>query len=315
MRRIREQLSATDVEAHGAAISRAIARRARRFGVVRWSFVGAPPSMRVEAWSRRAHHRTRSFIVRLPSALGFRLRVEIVIGVAPVVAPLSFTAPERVDQQLAPGAPILVGADTGTSRAGVAAIVVIDAAAHIVTCGHAFLDGGTNVFCDGDPEPIATLTASYLDATPRLDAAICALSDHGRDLLLDAGEAPTWFQSCRAPDAALNGEPVVFWPTSEGFTGGRDPVSTTVLSYLASTSVLFDGDPRDGFVELPFAVTPGDSGSLLATSDAMLGLCSGEIEERWSLFTPLSTVMDRLRADHGKVDLWDPTHADQLLSG
>jgi hypothetical protein len=63
-------------------------------------------------------------------------------------------------------------------------------------------------------------------------------------------------------------------------------------------------------------VTPGDSGSMLATAeDEMVGLCSGQLEQRWSLFTPLRAVLDRLAADHGKVDLWNPADADALLSG
>ena len=108
----------------------------------------------------------------------------------------------------------------------------------------------------------------------------------------------------------------MFWPTSEGFDGRRDPIETTVSSYHAGSTVLFGGDPGDGFVELPFGVTPGDSGSMLATEDhEMVGLCSGQLEQRWSLFTPLQTVLDRLTADHGKVDLWNPADAGVLLSG
>jgi hypothetical protein len=313
MRRIRRRLSSADVEAHGAAISAAIARKARRFGVVSWSFVGEPPSLRVEARSRRICRRRRSFVVRAP-ALRFRLRVAVAPDAALIDPnPSSFLQPERLAQRLAPGAPILVGDGEGTSSAGVAAVVTIGGAPYLVTCGHVFTSDGPNVFSYGDPDPIAVLSVTYLETTPPIDAAICELTEHGRDLLLASGEAATWSRRCRAPSPALNGAPVVFWPTSEGLDGRREPVETTVSSYRAGSHVLFGGDPSDGFIELTSCVVPGDSGSALTTADdELVGLCSGQIEQRWSMFTPLATVLDRLAADYGKVELWNPADVDQL---
>jgi hypothetical protein len=228
--------------------------------------------------------------------------------------------PRRVAARVAPGAPILVGDDVGTSRAGIAAVVDIGGKPHLVTCGHVFNDAGRNVFAraeDGswsDSEPIAVLLSSYLDrsfldgARP-IDAAVCALTEHGIAVLSGSLEARTWFQSCRAPSRALDRQSVVFWPTNDDF---GEPIDMLVTSHCASSEVLFGGFPADGFIELTHEVIPGDSGSMLAVQHGdtheMIGLCSGQLAQSVSLFTPLATVLDRLRADHGEVELWNPAN-------
>lgn len=275
--------------------------------MVSWSFAGGSSLLHVEARPTRGRWAPPSFAVRLPPPLRGRLRVNVGSGRGGVRGGSSFLNVDRVTEPLAPGAPILVGDGAGTLSAGIAAVVTISDAPYLVTCGHVFTDGGPNVFALGDPEPMAVLSVTYLENAKPIDAAICAITDHGRDLLFASRDAGTWFQRCVAPSPALNGKQVAFWPTNGG---GRDPVETMVSSFRASSNVLFGGAPRDGFVEVPFGVSPGDSGSMLGTiDDEMVGLCSGQLEQRWSLFTPLSVVIDRLTADYGKVTLWNPEDA------
>jgi hypothetical protein len=96
----------------------------------------------------------------------------------------------------------------------------------------------------------------------------------------------------------------VFWPTSTT----ADAFEDDVTSFSTCETTLFPGGPTCGFVEMPFPAQGGDSGSLLALGGAMYGLCSGRVGSSSSLFTPIMTVIDRLRADFGgEVRLWNPS--------
>lgn len=215
---------------------------------------------------------------------------------------------DRVTAPLAPGAPIAVG--PARRRAGIAAVVVMGGRPHLITCGHVFegrsglagARGDASVFAaEGGGPAIATLTRSFLDDAPRLDAAVCELTADGIALLKASKGARTWFTSCRDPAAGDEDELAVFWPTHDG---AGAPFAIKPSSHDASTQVLFPGGPHAGFIKLPFTAKEGDSGSVLAMGGAYYALCSGQAGT--SYFTPIASILRRLKKENGDVELWHP---------
>lgn len=215
---------------------------------------------------------------------------------------------DRVTAPLAPGVPIFVGA--ARRRAGVAAVVVMSGRPHLITCGHVF-NGGAGAW-PGRPDAsvyaaeiggpaIATLTRSYLGEAPRLDAAVCELTPEGILLLETSKGAKTWFTTYRTPAAGDADELAIFWPTHQA---AGAPFAMKPSSWDASTQVLFPEGPHAGFIKLPFTAKEGDSGSLLSIGGAYYALCSGQVGT--TFFTPIASVMSRLKKENGKVELWQP---------
>jgi len=215
---------------------------------------------------------------------------------------------DRVTAPLAPGAPITVG--DARRRAGIAAVVVMGGRPHLITCGHVFEGGSGPGAARGDASvftteiggpAIATLTRSYLDDAPRLDAAVCELLPDGVVLLEASKHAQTWFTDCRAPAEGDTDELAVFWPTHDD---AGAPFAMKPTSLDASTQVLFPGGPHAGFIKLPFTAQEGDSGSVLAMGGAYYALCSGQVGTTY--FTPIASILRRLKREHGDVELWHP---------
>jgi hypothetical protein len=148
---------------------------------------------------------------------------------------------------------------------------------------------------------IATLTRSYLEEAPRLDAAVCELTPEGILLLEASKGAKTWFPTFRTPAEGDADELAIFWPTHE--TAGA-PFAMKPSSWDASTQVLFPGGPHTGFIKLPFTAKEGDSGSVLSMGGAYYALCSGQVGT--TFFTPIAAVLSRLKKEYGKVELWQP---------
>jgi len=190
---------------------------------------------------------------------------------------------------------------------------------HLITCGHVFDSGGgawperrdadsgsgrpdASVYVAEVGGPvIATLTRSYLNEAPRLDAAVCELTPEGILLLEASKGAKTWFATFRTPAAGDADELAVFWPTHEA---AGAPFAMKPSSWDASTQVLFPGGPHTGFIKLPFTAKEGDSGSVLSIGGAYYALCSGQVGT--TFFTPIASVMSRLKKENGKVELWQP---------
>jgi len=154
-----------------------------------------------------------------------------------------------------------------------------------------------------DEEPIAELSRAYFDDRPRLDAALCKLNEHGLDLLEESEDAMTWFTRFRRPRVSDNGRTAVFWSTSPESSGWFEaPIS----SYRTSDNVLFgDGDLHDGFIEMPFIASGGDSGSLLSLNGLYYGICAGHVGDA-TLFTPFARVLDHVRQTNPEATLWTP---------
>jgi hypothetical protein len=201
---------------------------------------------------------------------------------------------------LAPGAAIEVSSGD-RSRCGIAAVLDLDGDPHLLTCGHSFKSSSGRVFEPSSAAPIATLTRSLFDDAEPLDAAVCKLTDHGKDLLDHSAGAGSWFDRIHTPSAADNGDQVAFWPTNED---DPDPIDLSVTSFSARIDHLFgSGRPQDGFIQIQFPAIEGDSGSVLALDDAYYGLCSGTAGSS-SYFTPIAAIVAALRNDFGSIQLW-----------
>lgn len=208
-----------------------------------------------------------------------------------------------VSEPLAPGAQVFVGEGRRRRAGGIAAVLVLDGRLHLLTCGHLFPGAGSTITSARAAGPIAELRRNYLLEPDPLDAAVCELTREGVRLLAASTSAPTWLRGHRAPRPDLDAATAMFWPTH---AAGSEPLRLTISAHRAATIVLFPGGPHDGFIEVSSGVIPGDSGSLLAADDLYLGICSGQVQERWSYFTPITDVLCRLCGDHQEVTLWHP---------
>jgi hypothetical protein len=308
---VQTHLTGAQVETYGRAIEAIVRERAADWDIHGWSFQGRSPHIRlvVKVTAKRLD-KHRNLSIPLPEGLGGRLKVFVRATFArkrsPGAVPVS--ADSLAGGVIAPGASIVV--DHGNNQrewAGIAAILMIEGGPHILTCGHAFTFGGSREKILVDPEedaPIAELTTSYFHGRPRLDAAICKLNEHGVGLLEEhSKDAISWSTRFRRPRMTDNGKTAVFWATNPGSAGSYEaPIS----SYTTSDSILFgDGEIHDGFIEMPFIASGGDSGSLLSVNGSYYGICAGHVGDS-TLFTPFARVMDRVRETHPEATLWTP---------
>jgi hypothetical protein len=208
-----------------------------------------------------------------------------------------------VTQPLAPGAQIFVGSGRDAEQCGVGAVVTSGGVAYLVTCGHVFASGETDVRVELDGAVVATLTRSYFDEGDPLDAALCQLTDAGHDLLDESGTADTWFQNVHAPAASDNGKLATFWPTDSA-PAQATPIQ--VKSFSACNPVPALGGARCGYILMPFGALGGDSGSVLAIGDAHYGICSFQVAGSQTFFTPTTSILKRFAVDFGGVTLWNP---------
>lgn len=305
----RSRLTAEVLKEHGRAIEAELCAKAAALGAEGFSFVGRPPEVTVELLFGRGTPRPRAkdLWIDLPAPLRGRLKVSVRRRGRKVSSgPLSFGLVDytTVTEPLAPGARIFVPIRGGMHVGGAAAVVSLDGQLHLLTCAHLF-DGydGTEVVDGGQRDVIATLSRGYLEDESPLDAAVCALTQAGLDRLNESTGAATWLSSCHEPEPGDNGAEVIFFPTSAG-NGG--PYEADVNAYRASTAILLQTGRLDGLIELEGAVVEGDSGSMLAIDDQYYGICSGQVEGRWSFFTPIAAALVRLTRDYREVRLWQP---------
>jgi hypothetical protein len=142
------------------------------------------------------------------------------------------------------------------------------------------------------------------DANP-IDAALCGITDAGRELLQASARAPTWqFTSIASPSSADNQQEAVFWQTHDG----EDEAQTaSVEAFDGEDHVLFGPrGPHGPFVQTGHVVVPGDSGSLLSLGSSLYGLCSGFVVKT-AFFTPIANVLNRLKKEARKCTVYHPS--------
>ena len=302
---VKKYLSAPQVRRLHSQIESALRERAKSWGMHGWGYVGRAPRIRVAIRVPYKLHNPATPAASIPLSMGRsgRFQLKVAVEASYARAPLRTTAAEAgpaspVDQPLAPGAPIVVAAGH-PQRAGIALVVSIGGDPYLVTCGHAFDNQSQGTVRALSGKPIAQLTQNFmLDGDP-LDAALCALNDAGRQLLADSSDAPSWCNAVATPDPNDNAQPATVWPTNDG-NGG--PFVDDVGSFSACEPALF-GHPECGFIRMPQCTWPGDSGCILTRNRRYYGLCSGVLGNA-SFFTPISSVMQRIRDTQGEVSLW-----------
>jgi hypothetical protein len=303
---IQTHLTGAQVKKHHPAIDAAVRERAVDWDIHGWSFQGRSPRIRlvVKVTAKRLD-KHRDLSIPLPEAIGGRLKVFVRATYARrrPQGPLPFSG-SLTGGVISPGASIVIGDGSNREWAGIAAVLIIEGAPHIVTCGHAFMSSREEVFAEPeDGEPIAELSRSYFDDRRRLDAAICKLNEVGVELLEESCDAMTWFTRFRRPRVSDNGRMAVFWATNPESTG---PYEAPISSYRTSDTILFcDGEVHDGFIEMPFIASGGDSGSLLSVNGLYYGVCAGHVGDA-TLFTPFARVLDRVRETNPEATLWTP---------
>lgn len=307
---IQTSLTEAQVRKHHRAIAAAVRGRAAEWGIHGWSFQGRSPRIRlvVKVTAKRLD-KHRHLSISMPEMTGGRLKVFVRVthrkrGPS---GPLPFSSP--TGGAVMPGASIVVDHGDHREWAGIAAVLMLEGAPHIVTCGHAFIASREKVFADPeDEEPIGELSRSYFYDRPRLDAALCRLNDHGIARLEESDEAETWFPKFRRPGAADNGQIAVFWATNPE---GAGPYEAPISSFRTSDSILFgDDNIHDGFIEMPFIALGGDSGSVLSLNNRYYGICAGHVGDA-TLFTPFARVCDRVRQHNPEARLWIPRKQSQ----
>jgi hypothetical protein len=310
---IKTHLTGAEVKKHERAIGAIVRERAADWDIHGWSFQGRSPHIRlvVKVTAKRLD-KHRDLSIPLPEELGGRLKVFVRATYARrrSQGPLPFSAGSLTGGIITPGASIVVDHGTHREWAGIAAVLRLASGPHILTCGHAFIGSRGEIFASPEEEDaIAELSACYFDARPRLDAALCKLTDYGVELLLEeSGDAITWFTRFRRPRVADNGRNAVFWATNPESAGSYEaPIS----SYNACDAVLFgDGEVYDGFIEMPFIASGGDSGSLLSVNGLYYGICAGHVGDA-TLFTSFARAIDRVRQKNPEATLWTPGRQSQ----
>lgn len=304
---LQTHLTGAEVKRYRRAIDETLRGRAAELDIHGWSFEGRSPRIRLVAKvtvKRMDKHKNLS--IPLPEASGGRLKVHVRATYARRrgPGPLPFGGDSLTGGVISPGAPIVVDHGGYQEWAGVAAVLMLADGPHILTCGHAFMGAREEVYADpGEEEPIAELAASYFYERPRLDAALCKLTEYGLELLEQSGDAVTWFTKFRRPRVSDNGKTAVFWATNPESAGAYEaPIS----SYSTCDAILFgDDDVHGGLVEMPFIASGGDSGSLLSVGDRYYGICAGHVGDA-TLFTPFAAAMDRIRENYPEATLWTP---------
>lgn len=292
----RRYLARIDARSH-RALDASLRPLIAAWGADGWAIVGRPPRLRIAVLVPRKLPAppTPAGVVPLPRALGGG-----VLKVAVLATHRDDAEPERTaapldagagTDYLAPGAPI--GGDN--ERIGIGAVIAIDGAAHIVTCGHAFEAGATTITTLAG-EDVGELRASYFASG--LDAAVFEPNARGLELLADGTDAPTWCDGFRAPDAADNGRAATFWPT---WRDGGAPFLEDVVAYSSCAPAT----AGCGSVLLPRCTAPGDSGSLLQLDGRYYAIASHRFGNN-SFFTPIAAIKKRIEASGSQVTPWRP---------
>lgn len=270
----------------------------KEWGAEGWALIGKPPHVRVVVLvaKKLASPKAHASTITLPKSLGGRalkVAVRALHRDESSSTTSGSTLPSGGAQYLAPGAPISCDGD----RIGIGAVVAIGGSPHIVTCGHAVGSGDTLATSDGDTE-IATLRNNFFTSGDRLDAAVFKVNSDGLDLLRQGASAPTWASTIHAPDAVDNESEVTFWPT------WADHKSSFVEDVLSFSACIPDG-VGCGYVMLTRCTNLGDSGSTLQIDGSYYALAS-QRDGNNSFFTPISSVVSRLRSSGATAVPWRP---------
>jgi hypothetical protein len=287
---------------HHEALASAVRAKLRTWGAHGWRVSGQGPAMRVEVVVPTTHQRPRQPIAALE--IGGRLvKPNVIASHAHIRREMRTTGEGSsaigLSRAIAPGARVRVGRGDGQEFVGIAAVLDFPSGdTRILTCGHArAFSFSSEILPSDDPQgdTLANLDRNFLSENPPLDAAICTLTDAGKNVLASSSGAPTWrFQNIRTPGAADNGHQAVFWQTHDGDdTAPTAPVETFSGENLA---LFGPGGPASGFVETSHVVVPGDSGSLLSLGQSLYGLCSGFVGFT-AFFTPIASVIARLQSE------------------
>jgi hypothetical protein len=203
---------------------------------------------------------------------------------------------------LAPGAPLLFADDHGVQVGGFAAVLQIEGGLFVLTCGHQGAQPGAVLRLADNATEIASFFTNLLFWDSPVDAALYRLNPTGVRLMEQAADSPTWCKSLMRPVPSHIGHHAEFWPTHLGATGS---FVETILSTLGSERRLFSSPAHEGFVQLTACTRFGDSGSLLTFRDSGYALCSGRIG-RYSFFTPIMSVFERLYLEGIEAQPWTP---------
>ncbi len=221
---------------------------------------------------------------------------------------------------LGPGSPVEVGSKRSTrrTRLGVTAILKIGETLSLLTCGHGVPRGMRALFAPGTKTVIARLDRNLFRgrSAQLIDAAVFRLLAPGRKLVAHTndfnGLPSPWTTKLVVPDPGDQGEAVTIFPSHHA---GLAPFEEFVLSFSASEYRLLRGAASSQLIQVVRCTQRGDSGAPMYRARklptggqelALYGLCSGAVG-RFSYFTPVLPIIERLRRVYGKkVYLWVP---------
>ncbi len=228
---------------------------------------------------------------------------------------------------LEPGSPVEVGSLHTHRRfvVGVTCVLKIGDTLSILTCGHGVARGMRALFVPGNKTVIARLDRNLFHgrSAQLIDGAVFRLLAPGRKLIAQApnfrtsGEVSPWTSQVVVPDPGDQGERVMVFPSHQS---GLSAFEEFVTSYSASEYRLLRGAASSQLIQVVRCTQRGDSGAPIyrelrtatgATTLALYGLCSGAVG-RFSYFTPVLPIIERLRRAYGKkVFVWVPNGSDQ----
>ncbi len=273
--------------------------RFAEWNAVGWAITGDPSQLRVTVLvdKKVAEPRVPARSIELPLSFGggrLKLAVQALHRESGGADHASETMPAGAGvDYLAPGAPISCDGE----RIGIGAVIAIGNTPHIVTCGHAVGSADTLTTSDGNTE-IATLKDNFFPIGDRLDAAVFTVNDDGLDLLHQGSLAPSWCTSFHAPADTDNDTDVTFWPTA----ADQQP---SFVEKVMSFSACIPSSIGCGYVMLTRCTSPGDSGSSLQIGSSYYALASRR-DGNNSFFTPITTIVDRLKSPGVQVTPWSP---------
>ena len=313
--RVKRSLTLAEFEQARGHLCAEMAAKAKLWSSHGWAAVGPTSALRIEIAVARKLVRPAHAIgpLRLPRRMRGLIKPCVraslhalslpLPSVSPRTARSGSSAASTITVPLAPGTRIFVNSSQ-VQRAGIACFVNADDELYLVTCGHVFEPGATDTGVFAHGTRIARLTRNFLDDAQQLDAAFCRVLPAGKTMLAASADAPTWYADVLSPADGQN-EDAIFWPTNEDADGA---IATRIDSFSACDSTIHNDFWTSlslcNMVRTEQITIAGDSGSLLSVDDKYYALCTGA--PNWSFYTPLFDVIDRMREEFTKVELWHP---------
>lgn len=231
-----------------------------------------------------------------------------------------------VSAMLHPGAAVQIEDPANPNAifwAGVACFLAVNDEPHLLTAGHVFPPGVAEAPVFKDGETVATLRFNLLEPhryhgadRPRLDGALCALTDEGREAASNAIDHDLWSHDPMAPISALHqGSHLTFYPSNR-YTDVGAQMDLEVLAPAWDTTIADNRWRADlkGLIKAAPKTRDGDSGSLaILKGSGACALCNGRTDA--SYFTPITALVSELQASYGikKVKPWRPTQEESSL--